>query len=213
MLQVLRESAEGGRAIAAGWERATYLFGASANIVTGAQGMSLPVGSSVSVFAYGSNMLTARIRERAPSARAVAIGHLTGYQLCWNKRSRLDGSGKCSVSETGQQAHVVWGVVFEMGVENKPNLDRAEGLGQGYGERVVKVNTEGGQLAVTMYYATSISPGIRPYDWYRELVVGGAREHRLPEEYVRTLETVEVMKDSDEDRAAINRRLLVRGLG
>jgi len=45
-------------------------------------------------FAYGSNMLSARLQERAPSATAIAIGKISGHRLCWHKRSR-DGSGKC----------------------------------------------------------------------------------------------------------------------
>jgi hypothetical protein len=63
-------------------------------------------------------------------------------------------------------------------------------------------------LSALTYYATSIDPGIRPYDWYRDLVIAGAREHGLPEEYVRILEKVATVMDSDADRAAKNHRLL-----
>jgi len=164
-------------------------------------------GSRVVVFAYGSNMLVARMRERAPLSKAVSAGQLVGFELCWNKRSR-DGSGKCSVTETGHPKHVVWGVAYEMGASDKSSLDRAEGLGQGYAERAVNIHTQAGRLSALTYYATSIDPGIRPYDWYRDLVIAGAREHELPEEYVRILEKVATVLDSDSDRAAKNHRLL-----
>ena len=62
----------------------------------------------VVVFAYGSNMLTARMRERAPSSKVLSVGQLVGFELCWNKRSK-DGSGKCSITETGHPNHVVLG--------------------------------------------------------------------------------------------------------
>jgi gamma-glutamylcyclotransferase len=163
--------------------------------------------SHVVVFAYGSNMLTARMCERAPSARKINIGQLVGYQLRWDKRSK-DGSGKCSVTETGHPKDVAWGVVYQMSGEDKKNLDQAEGLGQGYGERVVKILTSTGNGTAVLYYATSVDPGLKPYDWYRDLVVEGAREHGLPEEYVRGLEAVETMKDRDSGRAEENRRLL-----
>jgi gamma-glutamylcyclotransferase len=168
----------------------------------------LAESSRVVVFAYGSNMLTAQIKERAPSVRVVNIGQLAGYELSWNKRSRKDGSGKCSITETGHPKHVVWGVVHDMSVADKVNLDRVEGLGRGYAERVVKVATSTGSGTAMAYYATSIDPGIRPYDWYRDLVVAGAREHQLPEEYVLALKRVVTMTDSDADRAAKRRRLL-----
>ncbi len=152
-------------------------------------------------------MLTARIQGRVPSAKAVTTGYLSGYELCWNKRSR-DGSGKCSVIETGHPNHVVWGVVLEMNGDDKSNLDLIEGLGQGYEERGVKVITQIGNVAATIYYAARIEPDLRPYDWYRDLVIDGAREHRLPADYIRTLEAVVVTSDSDSHRVEKNRRLL-----
>jgi hypothetical protein len=135
------------------------------------------------------------------------VGKLVGFELYWNKRSS-DGSGKCSVTETGHPKHVVWGVAYEMSASDKSNLDRVEGLGQGYGERAVNVQTQAERLSALTYYATSIDPGMRPYDWYRDLVVAGAREHELPDEYVRMLEKVATVTDSDADRAARNHRLL-----
>ena len=164
-------------------------------------------GLRVVVFAYGSNMLAARMQERAPLSKALSVCQLVGFELCWNKRSR-DGSGKCSVTETGHPKHVVWGVAYEMSASDKSSLDYAEGLGRGYGERSVKIHAQAGRLSALTYYATSIDPRIRPYDWYHDLVIAGAREHKLPEEYVRMLEKVVSVSDSDLDRAAKNRRLL-----
>src|SRR5450631_1314447 len=98
----------------------------------------------VRYFAYGSNMLTARLRERAPSATAIGIGQLEGHALRWDKHSWRDGSGKCDAEFTGQRSDVVWGAVFELAPEDKPALDQAEGLGNGYMERVVNILTEAG---------------------------------------------------------------------
>ena len=61
----------------------------------------------ICTFAYGSNMLTARLRERVSSAAAVGIGRLPGHVLKWHKRSR-DGSGKCDIESTGLNEEVVW---------------------------------------------------------------------------------------------------------
>jgi gamma-glutamylcyclotransferase len=44
-------------------------------------------------FAYGSNMLTRRLRERAPSARTVGTGVLHGHTLRWHKVGQ-DSSGQ-----------------------------------------------------------------------------------------------------------------------
>ena len=88
-------------------------------------------------------MLTARLRERVPSATAIGIGQLVGHALRWDKRSWQDGSGKCDAEATSRSDDVVWGVLFEVEPEDKPALDKAEGVGAGYLEETVNVLTEG----------------------------------------------------------------------
>ena len=50
-------------------------------------------------FAYGSNMLTARLRERMPSCKPLGIAKLPGHALRFHKRSK-DQSGKCNAFAT-----------------------------------------------------------------------------------------------------------------
>ena len=45
-------------------------------------------------FAYGSNLLTCRLRQRTPSARVVDRAILRQHELRWHKAA-TDGSGKC----------------------------------------------------------------------------------------------------------------------
>lgn len=145
--------------------------------------------------------------QRAPSARAVGVGFLERFVLRWNKRSK-DGSGKCSIEETGRREDFVWGVVYEMSEEDKAKLDVFEGLGRGYGERQVTVLIGASHARIHTYYATSIDPSIRPYDWYRELVIAGAREHNFPAPYIEALEAVAVISDPDSARAAKARAVI-----
>ena len=159
-------------------------------------------------FAYGSNMFTARLQERVRSAVAVGIGYLPGHVLRWHKRSRRDGSGKCDAETTGRNADVVWGVLFELDAAEKPELDRAEGLGDGYDERQVEVITDPGIVKAVAYIATAKDPSLRPYHWYKAFVVAGAREHALPQEYLQSLENAPSVLDPDLARAAENERLL-----
>ena len=155
----------------------------------------------VRYFAYSSNMLTDRLRERVPSATAIGIGQLVGHALRWDKRSSRDGSGKCDAEATGRQEDIVWGVVFEIDPEDKPALDQAEGLGVGYMEKTVHVSTEAGPVAAVMYYATDKDPSLRPYHWYKALVIAGAREHGLPVGYRSRLELVVTVSDLKPARA------------
>jgi hypothetical protein len=153
------------------------------------------------IFAYGSNMLVARMRERVPSAVPVANGHLSGYQLRWHKHG-MDGSAKCDASWTGLATDRILGVAYRIDPAEKSHLDAAEGLHRGYEQRQVQVGTTRGILLAQMYYATAIAPRLRPFDWYRALVRSGAVEHGLPQAYIRQhIESIAVVSDPDQHRA------------
>src|SRR5260370_5695196 len=166
------------------------------------------IRARVRYFAYGSNMLTARLRERVPSATAIGIGQLVGHAVRWDKRSWRDGSGKCDAEATGRQGDVVWGVVFELDPDDKPALDKAEGLGAGYIEKMVNVLTEAGPVTAVTYYATDKDASLRPYHWYKALVIAGGREHALPPSYRSRLELVVTVPDPNPTRASTHQQLL-----
>ncbi len=152
-------------------------------------------------------MLTARLRERVPSAAAVGTGRLPGHVLKWHKRSR-DGSGKCDIESTARNEDIVWGVLFELDSAEKPALDRAEGRNNGYVERQLDILTDRGTVRAVAYIATTKDPVLRPYHWYKGFVVAGAREHGLPPEYIQSIESTPSIPDPDAARAAHNERLL-----
>jgi hypothetical protein len=156
-------------------------------------------------FAYGSNMSTPRLRERVPSATPLGAAQVRGWKLRFNKRS-VDGSGKCTLEQNGGE--LVHGVLFEIDAGERLALDRAEG--PGYSNRELLVASNGSKLSSFSYVAKEnwLDGAIRPYTWYIDLVVAGAREHGLPETYVGEILAVEVVPDPDPLRAARNRELL-----
>ena len=146
-------------------------------------------------FLYGSNMSTPRLLDRVPSAKSVSVAHLKNHRLKFHKKSK-DGSGKCDIQLTNDPSDVVYGVVFRILASEKPALDNKEGLRSGYNEKTVSVVGPNGESfnAVT-YYATDIDSSLKPYDWYNEHVMRGAKEHRLPSEYIRSIEAIESIPD------------------
>ncbi|MDH5537901.1 MAG: gamma-glutamylcyclotransferase [Rhizobacter sp.] len=158
-------------------------------------------------FAYGSNMSTRRLRQRTPSARPVGVGQLGGHRLMWHKIGQ-DGSAKCDILETGRPHDIVWGVLFEIALADRPSLDRAEGLGNGYEHKSVSVLTDAGMQAAGAYYATHIDANLRPFDWYLAFVLQGAHEHGLPAHYLASIESVGAVVDTDIDRRERNFALL-----
>jgi gamma-glutamylcyclotransferase len=83
------------------------------------------------IFAYGSNMYSRRLMNRVKSAKFVAKGFLKQHKIAFHKISK-DGSGKADCYFTGDNKDIIWGVVFEIADNEKPVLDKYEGLGNGY---------------------------------------------------------------------------------
>lgn len=156
-------------------------------------------------FAYGSNMLLARLRARCPSAEPTGAAELEGYELHWHKRSK-DGSGKCGIAQSKNSC--VFGVLYQISDADKPALDRAEGLGHGYKEVRVQLSVEGKSLTASTYQATDIDEFLKPYAWYQALVIAGAKEHGLPEGYVERLHLMTSMADPDRARHEKEMRLI-----
>ena len=165
---------------------------------------------TLTCFTYGSNMLSTRMYhpDRVPSARHIGIGYVTGHRLTFDKVSRKDESGKCDAEETRNAADRVYGVLYSIAKSEKPRIDDAEGLGHGYDEKPVKVVTAKRVVPAVMYYATAKDPSLKPYHWYKALVVAGAVEHGLPFPYVELLRTVDSVQDPDAARRAEHERLL-----
>lgn len=152
---------------------------------------------SLLYFAYGSNMSTPRLIARTPSAKALFVARLDNHKLQFHKRSH-DGSGKCDIEITNNPVDVVHGVIFELILSEKIILDKIEGLGNGYDEMTVSVSTHQGEsITAVCYSATDIDPSLKPYHWYKEHVLRGAREHGLPGEYIQAIGAVESIADPE----------------
>jgi hypothetical protein len=138
-------------------------------------------------FAYGSNMLTERLRARVGGAVALSEVCVCGYQVRFHKRSD-DGSGKCNIVETGSQEDRVYGVVFEIPKEQLEKLDVAEGYGKGYVHKYIPLPNKPDENALA-YVAEPkyIADELSPYRWYHGLVIAGAEQHGLPVNYIEEL--------------------------
>ncbi len=146
-------------------------------------------------FAYGSNMKSARLRSRAPSARALGAALLRDHRLRVRKRG-ADGTGKANL--VPGRGDAVWGVLYEIAVAEWSRLDRHEG---GYVRRRVEVETREGARLAAVTYVSDRTVDAPPFDWYRALLVEGAREHGLPEGWIARLEALPRRQTSPTEHA------------
>jgi len=160
--------------------------------------------------AYGSNLHPLRLARRTPSCRLLGRASLPGFALRFHKRSDVDGSAKADACYTGRPRDQVHGVVYQLAAEEFPVLDRIEGIGAGYRLSVLEVDCAGERREVFLYTAvpSHLSPELRPFAWYRELVWRGARFHAMPEDYVHGIRQGPAMADPDPERDLHHRHLL-----
>jgi len=152
-------------------------------------------------FSYGSNMSRKRLLDRVPSAKFYVVATLTKHVLKFHKISKNDGSGKCDALETANPNDKIIGVVFDISESEKPELDQKEGLHYGYEEKTVEVISIDGELMnATTYYAINCDPALKPYHWYKEHVIKGAKENGLPEVYIQSISDVESIADPKPER-------------
>lgn len=149
--------------------------------------------------AYGSNLHPVRLRQRMPSAKLLGSGKLTGWTLCFHKRSNVDGSAKCSIQPGDGSVRVA---VYRIVAQDKQLLDRIEGLGDGYENRVVNVPGYGDCFT---YVATAshVDDRLAPLDWYREIVALGSEYHGFPETYTADIRSIAAATDPDAERSRL----------
>lgn len=148
--------------------------------------------------AYGSNLYTKRLKGRVPSAVKIKEVELPNYQLCFHKKGG-DKSAKCNIREVNNSS--IYGIIYRLDAEEKADLDRIEG--KGYDVDYLQIDTENGSMEVFTYLAAEnyIDDSLKPYSWYKAIVMAGAEEHGFPPEYIHRIKEVTSITDPDRERA------------
>ncbi len=160
--------------------------------------------------AYGSNLHPIRLGLRAPSARFVGVTRLVGCRLMFRKRG-MDRSAKCNLDFSGNASHTAYGAVYDLHANEICLLDRAEGLGNGYDKERMQVWLGSSAVDAFVYLASAshLTADLDPYDWYKRLVLAGARKHRFPERYIEQIALAPSKPDADETRRLEMESLLI----
>lgn len=134
-------------------------------------------------FAYGSNMSSARLRERITSARPLGPVHVCDWRLAFNKPGR-DGTGKANlVFESGARS---WGVAYEIAGSEWERLDGFETDYQRAHFRLER--SDGSNLEAQAYlFLQADAPALAPSGEYLDHLLAGAREHGLPADYIAAI--------------------------
>ncbi|XP_051575408.1 gamma-glutamylcyclotransferase-like isoform X2 [Myxocyprinus asiaticus] len=153
-------------------------------------------GSTFLYFAYGSNLLKERLQLKNPSATIYCVARLKDYKLVFGNHKgllslRWHGGVATIEHSPGDE---VWGVVWRMNMSDLESLDSQENVMMGtYSPTEVSVSSSGLDLNCRTYIMNSCvyAP---PSPQYLQVIVMGAEQNGLPEEYQEKLKSIETNK-------------------
>ena len=143
-------------------------------------------------FAFGSNLYSKRIRLKNPTATQITIGKLLNYKLGFKDLQETAWGGAPATIIEDTNSHV-WGVVWRLSQFDLENLDAQEGAPHIYNRMAVNVKGIKGidYECYTYYLANYIDgPGL-PSLLYLKVILKGAKENKLPEDYISNLQSIE----------------------
>lgn len=162
-------------------------------------------------FAYGSNMLHARLARRIPTVKPLGPARLHRHVLRFHQHG-ADGSGKCNAFMTGREEDIIHGALYELEDKKLPKLHAIEGPGYEFVKQ--DVETANGPVQAGLYRAHNawLDDALAPFTWYQAYVVAGAKENGLPGDYINYLENLFARQDTNTFRHLRNRWVLRRPL-
>jgi gamma-glutamylcyclotransferase (GGCT)/AIG2-like uncharacterized protein YtfP len=140
-------------------------------------------------FAYGSNLHMRQFKRRCPGSNVVGRARLPDYRLAFTRYSTKRKGGVADIlPEPGAE---VWGALYDVGPDDVASLDQYEGVPRAYRREAVRVLDDGGVEREALCYVANQTGHFAPSKMYLGLIVNGAVEHGLPEEYVAALRATE----------------------
>jgi gamma-glutamylcyclotransferase (GGCT)/AIG2-like uncharacterized protein YtfP len=138
-------------------------------------------------FAYGANLDLRRFRRRCPGSTVAGRARLPGYRLAFTRYSRHEKGGVADI--VAEPDAEVWGVLYWVDASGMAALDEYEGAPRAYRRTPVVVIDEAGAQQEAIAYVANKTGEFAPSRAYLAQITRGARDHGLPEEYVRAIES------------------------
>lgn len=140
------------------------------------------LGLGIYYFAYSSNISSAQMKRRCPTARVIGTGILYGWELDFAVEApHLQGNASGIYRAENEY---VWGIVYAISKSDKEELDKIEQGGYyPLGVNIKMKNSQQHLNNVVAYIPSkpkSISK-VEPDRHYIEIVLEGAKEHDLKE--------------------------------
>jgi hypothetical protein len=166
-------------------------------------------------FAYGSNMQAATFRgRRGVTPRSAVAARAPGWRLVLDKPPLLSIGHSFANIVRDDQA-VAYGVAYEITLDDMAHVDFSEGVQIGNYTRVEitveRLAPSGESFPAFTLTSEKQATDLQPSTRYMGLLIDGALEHGLPEDWVAMLRGVPAVEESAVAKAA--RALVDRVIG
>ena len=136
-------------------------------------------------FTYGSNMNRKQMGKRCPGSKFLKKVYLGNYKFVYDGFSKNRDGAVANIIES--KGDIIWGGLFEISDSNLTALDYYEGYPKAYNRKTVEVkDTTGNVFNAYVYYRIGKNIGI-PNEEYRKLIIQGAQDCNLPEDYIKNV--------------------------
>lgn len=133
-------------------------------------------------FAFASNMHQGQMKRWCPASRYLKAAVLDGYRFVYDGFSvTWDGAVGNIVKADNER---VWGALYEITERDRLTMDAFEGYPRNYEHRDVDVKDREGTVYRAMAYYRTGRPLGKPHPDYERIVIDGAKECGLPDEYI-----------------------------
>jgi gamma-glutamylcyclotransferase len=133
-------------------------------------------------FAFAANMLQAQMKRWCPASRFLKAAVLEGFRFVYDGFSvTWDGAVGNIVASANER---VWGALYEITERDRLTMDAFEGYPRNYDHRDVDVKDREGAVHRAMTYFRTGRPLGKPHPDYERIVIDGAKQCGLPDEYI-----------------------------
>jgi len=144
-------------------------------------------------FSYGSFIDSETLKRHCPKAQYVGKAILPNWEVQFNFLSRTYKGGVTGIEPA--VAKLVRGVLYDVSNEELQHLDSIEGVPEGiyYRQTIYVVDESGKPMKAVTYRTTNPRGPFKPMRKYLDLMIKGAKEHGLEQDYIQQLEAIETI--------------------
>jgi gamma-glutamylcyclotransferase (GGCT)/AIG2-like uncharacterized protein YtfP len=122
------------------------------------------------------------MKERCPGGRFLKPVVLEGYRLVYDGYSEMRQGPTANIVKSVSE--IVRGGLFEITEKDRQALDSHEGYSKDYDRKVVEVKDAQGNASAAMTYFRPGRALGKPHPDYERVILEGAKDCKLPEEYI-----------------------------